>query len=149
MSMITTIIRITNHHVLFKRSAYTTAVAFGTMWVAILVQKLYDCDTRTCHLEPHAVTSQLVSESHRTQFLAYTLYPRYSSADVISDTLLLILPLCFLRGVKIERDQRVLLVSSFASSICITIISITHSVFLLRPYSATSLILGHVKVRAP
>ncbi|KAN0082749.1 hypothetical protein V8E55_008544, partial [Tylopilus felleus] len=126
MSMITTIIRITNPHVQFRRSAYAAAVAFCIMWVAILIQKLYLCLALACTMKQDVASSQLVT-------------------DVISDALLMALPLYFLRGVKMENSQRILLVSSFASSICITIISITHSVFLFLPYTVTSLVLAHVK----
>ena len=66
MSMITAIIRITSPQVQFGRYAYATAVAFGMMWVALLIQKLYICGARTCALSAmdHGVaTSQLISES--------------------------------------------------------------------------------------
>ncbi|KAF8133015.1 hypothetical protein EV363DRAFT_1259574 [Boletus edulis] len=127
MSMISAIIRITSHRVRFRHSAYATAVAFGIMWIALLIQKLYICAARSCLMNQHVATSQLVT-------------------DVISDVLLMALPLLFLRGVNIEHNQRVLLVSSFASSICITIISIVHSIFLFLPScTATCIILAHVK----
>ncbi|KAG6376592.1 hypothetical protein JVT61DRAFT_1573 [Boletus reticuloceps] len=131
LCMITAIIRITSHRVQFRHFAYATAVAFGMMWIAILIQKLYIGVARSCFMSQHVATSQLAT-------------------DVISDVLLMALPLFSLRGVNIEHSQRVLLVSSFASSIGITIISIVHSVlFFLPSYTAISIILAHVKVRAP
>lgn len=148
MSMITAIIRITDrHHARYRRSAYGTAIAFGIMWAALLIQKMYICDTRNCQMSHSVATSQVISESTVSILLLelYT-YMRSSSADTISDTLLMVLPLCFLKGVKLEYGQRVLLVSTFASSICITIISYTHSAFLFLPYTSTALILAHVKV---
>lgn len=59
------------------------------------------------------------------------------------------LPLCFLKGDNIVRSQRISLVFSFASSICIIIISIARSVFLLLPSgAATSVVLAHVRIRS-
>ncbi|KAG8216475.1 hypothetical protein J3R82DRAFT_6586 [Butyriboletus roseoflavus] len=55
------------------------------------------------------------------------------------------MPTFFLRDVQISRGQRVLLVTSFASSICITIITIPHSILLFLPVSSTTLLMAHIK----
>lgn len=69
------------------------------------------------------------------------------TADVISDGLLVATPIFLLKGMMISRGQHVLLVSSFALSICITIVSIAHSIFLFLPISSATLLIAHIKVK--
>lgn len=57
------------------------------------------------------------------------------------------MPIFFLKGIKISRSQRLLLISSFASSIAITIVSIAHSITLFLPLSSASLLIIYIKVR--
>lgn len=67
-------------------------------------------------------------------------------ADVVSDVLLVVMPVFFLKGMKIPRIQRLLLVLSFASAICISIVSIAHSVSLFMPLSSFRILLIQIKV---
>ncbi|KAH0834838.1 hypothetical protein J3R83DRAFT_10458 [Lanmaoa asiatica] len=126
LSMIAAIIRITNPHAHIRRISYAIAIAFGLMWMAVLAQKLYNCGTTLSAMSHGVAISQLIT-------------------DVISDVLLVVTPIFFLKGMKISRGQRVLLISSFASSIGITIVSIAHSIILFLPPSSKSLLIAHIK----
>lgn len=59
--MIAVIIRIAGPRISIQRTSYATAVAFGFMWTAILVQKSYWCGARLCLFTHGVVISQLIS----------------------------------------------------------------------------------------
>ncbi|KAF8434781.1 hypothetical protein L210DRAFT_985772 [Boletus edulis BED1] len=127
LSMLSAIIRITNPSASVRRMSYIIAISFGSMWIAILVQKMYACGTRLCRMPHDVAISQSIT-------------------DGIADVLLVFMPISFLKDVKISRTKRILLLSSFSSSICISIISIAQAVsFFLAMTTGLSLLLIHIK----
>lgn len=67
-------------------------------------------------------------------------------ADIIADLGLVALPIWLLREAKLSWTRRILIQSVFSASICITIITIIHSVILLSETSSGTLFFGHFKV---
>lgn len=71
----------------------------------------------------------------------------HHAADIIADLGLVVLPIWLLREAKLFWTRPVLIQSAFSASICITIITIIHSVILLKETSSGVLFFGHFKVR--
>lgn len=67
-------------------------------------------------------------------------------ADIISDIILVAVPVQFLRDVRLPRDCRILVFSAFSASLLISGVTILHSVLLFQETTSTTIIIGHVKV---
>ena len=67
-------------------------------------------------------------------------------ADVISDLLLVVLPVYFLRRIKINHRKRIMIFSAFSASLLITAVTILHSIMLFTVHSSGIIVIGHAKV---
>ncbi|KAF8549681.1 hypothetical protein OG21DRAFT_1488336 [Imleria badia] len=74
-----------------------------------------------------------------------TRHRQNSTADIISDIILVAAPIRFLRDVRLHRDSRILIISAFSASILITGVTILHSILLFQETTNTTLIIGHIK----
>ncbi|KAG2068573.1 hypothetical protein BDR04DRAFT_1079213 [Suillus decipiens] len=129
MSIIFCIIRIVNHSgsKVHKRIVYLIAVSFVCMWIALLVQKVYVCKLQACLMSESVALSQLIT-------------------DVISDFSLVAAPLRLWKNAGLSRSRKILVLSSFGTSILITVMTIPLSVILFRPLTDTTLIFAHARV---
>ncbi|KAG1858872.1 hypothetical protein F4604DRAFT_1589326, partial [Suillus subluteus] len=127
MSIIFSIIRIANPsgYNYQKWTTYLIAISFACMWVAILIQKNITC-VFVCHTTKSVALLQMIT-------------------DVIADVSLIAAPLQFWKNVRLSRNSKILIFSTFGASFIISIITITHSVMLFHSASETTLIIAHVK----
>ncbi|KAG1748221.1 hypothetical protein EDB19DRAFT_1630413, partial [Suillus lakei] len=130
MSVIFSIIRITNHSGLkmHKQITYLIAVSFACMWAALLTHRLTLCAFYSCRMGKSVALSLLIT-------------------DVVADISLVAVPLHLWRNVGLSRGRKILILSAFSASLLITAITIPHSIVLLKVHNigATSVILAHVK----
>lgn len=137
--------------------AIVSAALFIIMFLSLLLQKIYHCahDTWWYTLEPincRMGTAIGASQLSSKFFTRHTpnLKSRSESnpqADATSDILLVILPIQLVREGSVPRDQRILLLSVFSSSILISLISAVHFVFMIEPDAYFQIITAHVEVR--
>ncbi|KAG2137437.1 uncharacterized protein EDB93DRAFT_766693 [Suillus bovinus] len=130
MSMIFSIIRISNHSgcKVHKWISYLIALSFLCMWIALLVQKINICIFDACQMSDSVALSQLIT-------------------DVIADCALVAVPLQLWKNVGLSRSRKILVLSSFGTSILITALTIPLSVVLFYPTMlfGTALIFAHVR----
>ncbi|KAG1860163.1 hypothetical protein DFJ58DRAFT_279581 [Suillus subalutaceus] len=127
MSIIFSIIRIANPsgYNYQKWTTYLIAISFVCMWVAIMIQKNITC-VFVCHTTKSVALLQMIT-------------------DVIADVSLIAAPLQFWKNVRLSRNSKILIFSTFGASFIISIITITHSTMLFHSASETTLIIAHVK----
>ncbi|KAH7906779.1 hypothetical protein BJ138DRAFT_580605 [Hygrophoropsis aurantiaca] len=110
-----------------RRFAHGVALAFVLMWIILVGQKIYVCSRRACQMGSRVAISQLVTDS-------------------VSDSILVALPFALLRGVRISRNARILILCAFSASILITAVTIAFSALLFVPSLGMSvLIIAHVQ----
>jgi len=69
-------------------------------------------------------------------------------ADLVSDFLLVALPLRMLWGLNIPKDRRRLIISLFSSSVLTTIVSIIHAGLIFGPAGVLEGMTAHIEVRS-
>ncbi|KAH7906776.1 hypothetical protein BJ138DRAFT_579965 [Hygrophoropsis aurantiaca] len=110
-----------------RRFAHGVALAFALMWIGLVGQKIYVCSHLACQMGSDVAISQLVTDS-------------------VSDSILVALPFALLRGVRISRNARILILCAFSASILITAVTIAFSALLFVPsLGMTALIVAHVQ----
>ncbi|KAH7905720.1 hypothetical protein BJ138DRAFT_728866 [Hygrophoropsis aurantiaca] len=103
------------------------AMAFCLMWIGLVAQKSYTCYRNHCTMKSAVGIAQLVT-------------------DTISDIVLVIIPLCMLRGAKLPKNERILISCVFSASLLISLVSVVLSVFLCTAAPAMwSVIVAHVQ----
>jgi hypothetical protein len=157
MSMLYSVIRIIPPMMTLRRIAYCCAVLFGCMWAALLTQKVYICAHHRawerlfapqCHLGESVGIVELISKysiDHYERTRKHTDDPLLT-ADLISDGILVLLPLRLLWRVNMPRHMRRLLFSIFSASILVTVVSIVHAVYLLGPSGLLEGLTANVEV---
>ena len=83
-------------------------------------------------------------------FLSYSLsviilFFFFLTADILADILLTVLPIVFLHGVKLSREPRILILSTFSVSMVINVVTIIHAIFLFELDTSGSIFIGHIK----
>ncbi|KAG2748810.1 hypothetical protein P692DRAFT_20833711 [Suillus brevipes Sb2] len=127
MSIIFSIIRIAKFsgHKYQKWITYFITISFGCMWAAVLIQKIHTC-IYACQMTESVAILQMTT-------------------DVVADLCLIVVPLQFWKNLSLSRNSKIMIISAFASSLFITVITIPHSIMLFRSASETTLIIAHVK----
>lgn len=128
MSIIFSIIRIANHSGsnIHKRITYLIAASFACMWAGVVAQKITICEFHSCSVGKSLALSLLIT-------------------DVIADFSLVAAPLHLWRNVGLSRSRKILVLSAFGASFLITVITIPHSIILLKTRNTVTLIFTHVK----
>ena len=149
-SILLSIVRIANPSQKLRRIASLVGLSFLLMWAALIGQRIHICLVNGCIIAASVGLSQLISQwscqsqgrpkSHPFPY-SILVFP----ADVISDLSLVILPIYFLRKMKIGHRRRIMIFSAFSASLLITVISIFHSVVLFTVESNGTVVIGHVK----
>ncbi|KIK95518.1 hypothetical protein PAXRUDRAFT_826936 [Paxillus rubicundulus Ve08.2h10] len=121
-------VRVSHPGPALKRIAYYIGVAFGIMWLSFCAERLEDCLGDACLMERPLAISQIIM-------------------DTIGDVLLTGLPIRFLRDVKLDRKQRILITSAFSASLIINIMTVLEAVFMFHPMTSgtAATIISHVK----
>ncbi|KAF8130127.1 hypothetical protein EV363DRAFT_1399330 [Boletus edulis] len=127
LSILFSIIRVASPSQQLRRIALLIGCSFLVMWAALMAQKIQICATENCVIAGSVGLSQLIT-------------------DVISDSLLVILPIYLLQSLKISRRQRITIFSAFSATLLITVVTILHSAALFTVQSTGILVIGHVKV---
>jgi len=79
--------------------------------------------------------------------MSFALFGRHSAnSDIISDALLVALPIRLLRNVNLPKNQRTLILSVFSTSVLITFICIVHIVFVIEPAQSLQTITGQLEI---
>ncbi|KAH7906772.1 hypothetical protein BJ138DRAFT_1015655 [Hygrophoropsis aurantiaca] len=128
MSVAFSFIRVAKPAPKLRRFAHCVTLAFALMWMSLAGQKLYVCFHRSrCQMGSDVAISQLV-------------------ADSVSDSILVALPFALLRGVKLSKNARILILCAFSASILITAVTVVLSALLFLPSpGTTALIVAHVQ----
>lgn len=149
MSLIFSIIRIANPsgNKIHKRITYLIAASFMVMWVALVVYKISVCIYYSCRMTKAVALSQLVSKYPFLLFIPIMMLKlTISAADVAADASLIVVPIQFWKDVGLSRNNKILILSAFGSSVLITVITIPHSIMLFHSITETVIIVAHVKV---
>ncbi|KAI0711363.1 hypothetical protein C8Q76DRAFT_769277 [Earliella scabrosa] len=121
LSILCSVIRLIPYMMRMRYYAYTAAVLFGCMWAALLILKLYTCETNnTWKLGPGV---QCV--------LGSTVAALELTTDFTADAILILIPIRLLWRIKLPPTRRVLLTGIFSASIFTTITSIVHGYYVL------------------
>ncbi|KAL4073623.1 hypothetical protein J3A83DRAFT_4158765 [Scleroderma citrinum] len=164
-SVLFSIVRVGNPSKALKWTTTAIGCSFVIMFLVIEGQRLEVCVNVQCRVFKSTAISQLISEyvtlndfprilddfSSGWIFLFYISFNHilichaYYAADVIADLCLVALPIRLLRGTKLSWMKRILIQSTFSASMCITIVTIIHSVVLLKDTSSGNLLFGHFK----
>ncbi|KAF8126332.1 hypothetical protein EV363DRAFT_1268615 [Boletus edulis] len=126
MSILSSVVRIANPAPKLRFVAYCIGAMFLTMEAGLLAQKIYICIKLSCRFTTNVAIAQLVT-------------------DIISDTILVVVPIRFLRDIQLARDRRILILSAFSACMLITGVTILHSALLFQEVSNLTFIIGHVK----
>lgn len=156
MAILCSIIRLIPHMMTLRIHAYMSAVLFGLMWAALIIQKLVICETDTkwkngpgyqCVLGPAVGGLELAS----TSFLLQSLLSSNMGfiADLIADAILVALPIRLLWRISLSPARRILLTGIFSASIFTTITSIVHGVYVFGDDRNAEGIWAHVLVCLP
>ncbi|KAH7922126.1 hypothetical protein BV22DRAFT_1037839 [Leucogyrophana mollusca] len=115
MSILCSITRLMPSSKHSRRITLIFATLFALMWCGVVVQIVHKCDSGRSYLPSGAVMCPFSSV-----FDVYEL-----AIDVVSDAILVVLPLRLLWDVKLPRQsQRRLILSSFSTSMAVSIISV-------------------------
>ncbi|KAL4078103.1 hypothetical protein V8B97DRAFT_1210198 [Scleroderma yunnanense] len=125
-SVLFSIVRVGNPSKALKWTTTAIGCSFVIMFLVIEGQRLEVCVNVQCRVFKSTAISQLIT-------------------DVIADLCLVALPIRLLRGTKLSWMKRILIQSTFSASMCITIVTIIHSVVLLKDTSSGNLLFGHFK----
>ncbi|KAG2115037.1 hypothetical protein DEU56DRAFT_761718 [Suillus clintonianus] len=125
MSIIFSIIRIANPSgdKVHKRITYLIAVSFVCMWAALVAYKITMCTNYSCRMTRTIALLQLTT-------------------DIAGDFPLIVAPLQFWKNAGLSRNNTILIMSVFGSSILITIVTIPHSIMLFHSVTETTLIMS-------
>ncbi|KAF8549755.1 hypothetical protein OG21DRAFT_560838 [Imleria badia] len=128
ISILSSIVRIANPTPRLRLAAYCIGAMFLAMEAGLLAQKIFFCVEDFCKISyaDSVPIAQLVT-------------------DIISDIILVAVPIRFLRDARLHRNHRILIISTFAASILISGVTILHSVLLFQDSTDTTLIIGHIK----
>ncbi|KAG2064212.1 hypothetical protein BDR04DRAFT_1110396 [Suillus decipiens] len=131
MSVIFSIIRITNHSIfkIHRQITYLIAISFACMWAALLAHRITMCAVHSCHSGKSVALSLLIT-------------------DVTADISLFAAPLYLWRNVGLSRSTKILVLSAFSASLLNTAITIPHSIVLLEVYNVntTMVVVAHIKI---
>ncbi|KAG1818726.1 uncharacterized protein BJ212DRAFT_1268871, partial [Suillus subaureus] len=127
MSIIFSVIRVANSSgCKYQRwITYLITVSFACMWIAVLIQKNITC-VFICQMTKSVALLQLIT-------------------DVIADVSLIIAPLQFWKNIRLSRNSKILIFSTFGASLLLIAVTIPHSIMLFHSASETTLIITHVK----
>ncbi|KIJ63210.1 hypothetical protein HYDPIDRAFT_156758 [Hydnomerulius pinastri MD-312] len=126
ISILISIVRAANPSPQLRRAAWLTGCSFALMWIALIAQRIVICVQHSCEIAQTVAISQLIT-------------------DVFSDCILVALPIRLLRGTKLSRRRRILILSAFSASLLITAVTILHSAVLFQSTSTGIILIGHVK----
>ncbi|KAI0827124.1 hypothetical protein BC628DRAFT_1318849 [Trametes gibbosa] len=135
MSILFSIIRLIPHLMAMRTHACISAVLFGMMWSALLIQKLVVCETNPAWKNSAGVQCVL---GHAVAALEL-------ATDFIGDFILVVMPMRLLWRIKLSFGKKLLLQGIFSASMFTTIISIIHAVYVLGPDRNAEGIWAHVE----
>ncbi|KAH7925791.1 hypothetical protein BV22DRAFT_1104749 [Leucogyrophana mollusca] len=121
LSIVFSVIRIMPPARAVRVPAYTAAVSFGIMWMLAVASKAYVCGRDTSWYQEVMIQCPLTVSIGLIEL----------TTDLISDVILVAMPLRLLWRVKLPRNQRIMILSIFSMSILCCFVSIIHVVFLL------------------
>ncbi|KAH7887021.1 hypothetical protein F5I97DRAFT_1093467 [Phlebopus sp. FC_14] len=126
LSVLLSLFRVSNPTGYQRQIALSTTVSFAIMWIALSTQRMYLCAKNDCVMSESVAIAQLVT-------------------DAISDTVLVVAPIPFLRKVKLSKSRRILILSAFSASILISAISIPHSILLFYQTTNVTFLFAQLK----
>ncbi|EGO21195.1 hypothetical protein SERLADRAFT_476072, partial [Serpula lacrymans var. lacrymans S7.9] len=136
MSIMVSIVRLAPPALRIRYLALCSSVLFALMWVALLVQKLYLCGHNIDWYDSSTAQCRLASSVAILQVVT----------DVVSDALLVALPIRLLRNVNLPKNQRKLILSVFSSSVLITLVCVIHIIFVIKPAVSLQTITGQLEI---
>jgi len=135
MSILFSIMRIIPYLMLLRRYSYGGAALFAAMWIVMIVQKVYVCETH----------SAWKSNPKAQCVLGKSVGIVELCTDVTADIILIILPVRLLWDISISPSRRKLLITIFSASIITTVVSIVHTSYELGPDRNAEGIAAHVE----
>ncbi|KAF9226363.1 hypothetical protein BS17DRAFT_673142, partial [Gyrodon lividus] len=127
ISILTSMVRVSQPAPVLKRIACCIGIAFGIMWLSIWAQRLEVCLRHACLMVRPLAIAQ-------------------TTTDTIADILLTVLPVRFLRDVKLSRKRKILILSAFSASLLINVVTVLEAVVLFQPITSGTIVISHVKV---
>ncbi|KAG6334463.1 hypothetical protein ID866_4625 [Astraeus odoratus] len=126
ISILLSIVRVGSPTRMLRRIAFVIGVSFFITFLALEGQRFYVCLDIACRTFKSTAVAQLVT-------------------DVVADMCLVALPIRLLADAKLSRSGRILIQSAFSASLLITVVTVVHSVALLKDTSSGTFLLGNVR----
>ncbi|KAF8136917.1 hypothetical protein EV363DRAFT_1394511 [Boletus edulis] len=126
ISILFSTVHVVNPSERLRRVAFFVLCAFIAMWAALMGQRIQICITDACVIGAPVAIPQLIT-------------------DILSDVLLVVLPVYLLQRTTIRHRHRILLCSVFSATLLITAISVYYSVVLLSIQSTGTTVIAHVR----
>ncbi|OAX41686.1 hypothetical protein K503DRAFT_461897 [Rhizopogon vinicolor AM-OR11-026] len=120
LSIVFSIIRLASREDRMRKIARWAAVVFTGLCVLLLAQKTYVCADDESWLYHHDIIDCRLGSSVAAVQLA---------TDFVSDIALVLMSIRLLREIHLPKDQHILIISVFSSSIIISLVSIVHVIF--------------------
>ncbi|KAF8844439.1 hypothetical protein BDN67DRAFT_921701 [Paxillus ammoniavirescens] len=136
LSVLCSIIRFSPRGGKLWKVAVISAGVFSIMFLFLLSQKIYYCAHDTWWYSLEEINCHLGTAISACQL----------ATDAISDVVLVILPIQLVRQISVPRDQRIIVLSVFSSSILISLISVIHFAFMMEPDTYFQVLTAHLEI---
>jgi len=125
LSLIFSLVRLSSGAARLRQVSLYAAAVFGAIFVGLLCQKVYVCGHDLSWEKDPALDFQCT--------LGDSIAIAQVVTDFSSDVALVAIPVFLLREVNSPKDQRILILSAFSTSILTSLISVVHVIFILTP----------------
>ncbi|EIW84854.1 hypothetical protein CONPUDRAFT_141691 [Coniophora puteana RWD-64-598 SS2] len=125
LSLIFSLVRLSSGATKLRQVSLYAAAVFGAIFVGLLCQKVYVCGHDLSWEEDPVMAFQCR--------LGDSIAIAQVVTDFSSDVALVAIPVFLLREVNSPKDQRILILSAFSTSILTSLLSVVHVIFILTP----------------
>ena len=157
ISILFTVVRLTSPFSTLRKILLFVFVAFLVTWMILFAQIFWICEAEPgwkseprpqCDLGRDVAIAQIISE-----LIAWRPWDEPSDtfppADVLGDTILIIVPFQLVCRISLNRAQKVRILSIFSASAVTTIVCVAHSYYVLTIGGLREAVAGLVEVWLP
>ena len=157
ISILFTVVRLTSPFSTLRKILLFVFVAFLVTWMVLFAQTFWICEAEPgwkseplpqCSLGRDVAIAQIISEliAWRPWNEPFDTFP---PADVLGDTILIIVPFQLVYRISLNRAQKIRILSIFSASAVTTIVCVAHSYYVLTTGGLREAVAGLVEVWFP
>ncbi|KAH7925030.1 hypothetical protein BV22DRAFT_1129308 [Leucogyrophana mollusca] len=121
LSIVFSVIRIVPPSRVIRSISFLVAILFVLMWILVLTVKVYSCAHNTSWYSRGIIQCPIPTDVAIIEICT----------DVVADAVLVGLPLRLLWRVKLPKNQRIMILAIFSSSILTSVVSAVHTAYLI------------------